>query len=72
MLIAYHPQTDRQTEQVNQTLEQYLRCYVDYDLKNWSNLLSSAEFAYNNQAHKGTKKVLFFLNIAGILEQVQY
>ena len=69
MSTAYHPQTDGQTEQVNQILEQYLRCYVDYDLKNWSNLLPSTEFAYNNQAQK---KVLSFLNMAGIQEQVQY
>jgi len=61
MSTAYYPQTDGQTEQVNQILEQYLRCYVDYDLKNWSNLLPSAEFAYNNQAHKGTKESPFFL-----------
>ena len=61
MLTAYHPQTDRQTEHVNQALEQYLRCYVNYNLSNWSDLLPSAEFAYNNQAHKGIKKSLFYL-----------
>ena len=61
MSTAYHPQTDGQTEWVNQILEQYLRCYVDYDLKNWSNLLPSAEFAYNNQVHEGTKESPFFL-----------
>ena len=51
----------QQTEWVNQILEQYLRCYVDYDLKNWSNLLPSAEFAYNNQVYEGTKESPFFL-----------
>jgi ''chromo'' (CHRromatin Organisation MOdifier) domain./Integrase core domain. len=61
MSTAYHPQTDGQTERVNQALEQYLWCYVDYNLSNWSDLLPSAEFAYNNQAHEGTKQSPFFL-----------
>ena len=42
-------------------LEQYLRCYVDYNFSNWSDLLSSVEFAYNNQAHKEIKESLFYL-----------
>ena len=61
MSTAYHPQTDGQTEQVNQSLEQYLRCYVDYNTTNWSELLSPAEFAYNNAAHEGTKYTPFYL-----------
>ena len=48
MSTVYYPQTDGQTECVNQALEQYLRCYINYNLSNWSDLLPSAEFAYNN------------------------
>jgi len=61
MLTAYHSQTDGQTECVNQALEQYLRCYVDYNFSNWSDLLPSAEFTYNDQAHEGIKESLFYL-----------
>ena len=61
MSTTYHPQTDGQTERVNQSLEQYLRCYVDYNLDDWSRLLSTAEFAYSNQVHEGTKETPFYL-----------
>jgi len=61
MSTAYHLQTNGQTEHVNQALEQYLRYYVDYNLSNWSDLLPSAEFAYNNQAHEGIKESPFYL-----------
>ena len=61
MSTAYYPQTDGQMECVNQALEQYLRCYVDYNLSNWSDLLPSAKFAYNNQAHEGIKESPFYL-----------
>ena len=32
---AFHPQTDGQSEQVNQVLEQYLRCTINYNQDNW-------------------------------------
>src|SRR6266852_8337320 len=36
---AFHPQTDRQTERVNQVLEQYLRSYYSYQQDDWTELL---------------------------------
>lgn len=61
MSTAYHPQTDGQTEQVNQSIEQYIRCYVDELQDNWAPLLSSGEFAYNNAAHEGMNNSPFFV-----------
>ncbi|KAK4685054.1 putative transposase, partial [Tremellales sp. Uapishka_1] len=52
---AFHPQSDGQTERVNQVLETYLRTHCDYDQSNWSSLLSLAEFTYNNSVHATTK-----------------
>jgi transposase InsO family protein len=45
---AYHPQSDVQTERVNQVLEDMLRsCVLTYG-KNWKDSLAFAEFSYNN------------------------
>jgi len=33
--IAYHPQTNRQMERINQELEQYLRVFINYKQKQW-------------------------------------
>jgi transposase InsO family protein len=53
MSTAYHPQTDGQSERSNQTLEQYLRNYVNYTQDDWMNYLHYAEFAFNNAVHEG-------------------
>jgi transposase InsO family protein len=46
--FAYHPQTDGQTERVNQILEDMLRaCALQYG-RSWDKSLSYAEFSYNN------------------------
>ncbi|CAA0822950.1 Unknown protein [Striga hermonthica] len=44
---AYHPQTDGQTERMNQLLEEYLRHYVTASQDNWVALLDMAQFCYN-------------------------
>lgn len=51
---AFHPQTDGQTERMNQTLEHYLRCFVDTEQLNWPSLLRTAEFACNNAKNATT------------------
>ena len=54
-MTAYYPQTDRQTERINQELEQYLRVFIDYRQEQWPDWLGMAEFAYNNKIHVVTK-----------------
>ena len=59
---AFHPQTDGQTERVNQILEQYLRCFINYQQDNWYEFLPLAEFAYNNSMHSSTLQSPFYIN----------
>ena len=56
---SYHPQTDGQTERVNQILEDMLRaCVIQYD-KNWDKCLALAEFSYNNSYQSSLKMAPF-------------
>ena len=48
---AYHPQTDGQTERVNQCLEMYLRCAVQQSPKQWKQWLPLDELWYNSSFH---------------------
>ena len=59
---GYHPEGDGQTERVNQTLEQYLRIFCNYQQDNWASLLPLAEFAYNNAPNESTGVSPFFAN----------
>ena len=59
---GYHPEGDGQTEHMNQTLEQYLCVYCNYQQENWSKLLPLAEFAYNNAPSATTSVSPFFAN----------
>jgi Chromo (CHRromatin Organisation MOdifier) domain len=59
---GYHPEGDGQTERVNQTLEQHLRVYCNYQQDNWSELLPLAEFAYNNAPSATTGISPFYAN----------
>jgi transposase InsO family protein len=59
---AFHPETDGQTERTNQTLEQYLRCTMNYQQDDWLDLLSQAEFVYSNTTHALTGISPFFAN----------
>ena len=51
---AFHPQTDGQTEVVNQSLGNLLRCLIADHNTSWDLLLPHAEFAYNNFVNRTT------------------
>jgi hypothetical protein len=56
---AYHPQTDGQTERVNQILEDMLRSSAMQYGRSWDKRLSYAEFSYNNSYQESIKMVPF-------------
>ena len=57
---AYHPQTDGQTERMNQVLEDYLRHFCSYYQDNWDKILDMAEFSINNLNSAGLGVSPFF------------
>src|SRR5258708_7740834 len=59
---SYHPQTDGQTEHVNQEIEAYLRVFVSHRQDDWADWLPLAEFAYNNKVHTATCRTPFELD----------
>ena len=48
MSTTYHPQTDGQTENMNKTVENMLRSYVNHHLDDWDEYLISVEIAVNS------------------------
>uniref|UniRef100_A0A8C5MDR7 Gypsy retrotransposon integrase-like protein 1 n=1 Tax=Leptobrachium leishanense TaxID=445787 RepID=A0A8C5MDR7_9ANUR len=59
---SFHPQTNGQTERVNQILEQHLRCYTSFLQDDWLDLLPSAEFSYNSRKHSSIHSSPFYVN----------
>ncbi|QRW22602.1 Retrotransposable element Tf2 protein [Rhizoctonia solani] len=57
--LAYHPQSDGQTEQVNPSIKHFLRAYSGVNQQDWTKWLPMAEFAYNNAVHSSTGKTPF-------------
>ena len=60
--MAYHPQTNGQTERINQEIRTFLRHYVNYRQDNWTNWLAAIEFQYNNKKYIATGQTPFELN----------
>src|ERR1700722_9451076 len=60
--MAYHPQTDGQTERMNREIERYLQAFVDYHQANWNHWLPTGEFTLNNLLASATGFSPFKLN----------
>lgn len=58
--MVYHPQSDGQTENLNQTLEVCLCAYIGPDRDNWTKHLDGISFAYNTTVHTVTDFHLCF------------
>ncbi|KIN99403.1 hypothetical protein M404DRAFT_30463 [Pisolithus tinctorius Marx 270] len=56
---AFHPQTDGQTERLNQDLQQYLHLFVNDRQDSWPSWLKVAQFSYNNKRQESTGKSPF-------------
>ncbi|MCO5597406.1 hypothetical protein L7F22_051482 [Adiantum nelumboides] len=56
---AYHPETDGQSEIVNSTVLDLLKCYVSDKQTEWEKYLPLVEFAYNDTIHSSTGKAPF-------------
>ena len=59
MSTAFHPQTDRQTEQLNLEINQYLRTYVNDQQDDWAKWIKIAQFVWNNTVSEVTTDSLF-------------
>jgi hypothetical protein len=51
----FHSQIDEQTKHQNQILEQYSRCYVNYQQNDRVFWLSMTKYVYNNSRHSVTR-----------------
>ena len=58
---AYHPQMDRETEQVNQEIETYLQIFCQGQPDKWTNLIPMTEFTHYFTTHLSTQKTPFSL-----------
>ena len=69
---TYHPQTDGKTEVVNQSLGNFLRSLVTEHHNQWDQILSQAEFTYNDSPNRSTEKspfqILYGMQPMGVYE----
>lgn len=56
---AYHPESDGQTEVVNQSLETCLRCFTSDNPRQWFKYLHIAEYWHNSNFHSSIRMTPF-------------
>jgi hypothetical protein len=59
--LAYHPQSKGQTQQVNPTIEHFLRAYTSVNQLDWVKWLPITEFSYKNTVHSATGRTPFMV-----------
>ena len=59
LFTTYHPQTDGQTERINQDLQQYLHIFTSEKQNEWVSWLPLAQFSYNTKKQLSTEKSPF-------------
>jgi hypothetical protein len=62
MSITFHPETNGQTERVNQTIEAFLRAFGILQMSIKVELLPTAEFTFNNSQTISSRYPLFYVN----------
>lgn len=61
MSTAYHPQTDGQTERINQEVEAYLHIFCSQRPETWSDYAADIEVTHNQRTAQGRNESPFFL-----------
>ncbi len=71
MFTAYHSETDRTTEWMNQNVELYICTFFNYSQNNWASLLLMTELVINNHDFISTEVSLFFLSHEYYIKSLQ-
>jgi hypothetical protein len=59
--MAYHLQSNGQTEHINQDLKTFLQMFVNQQQDDWVDWLLIAGFVYNNRIHLATRQMPFMM-----------
>jgi hypothetical protein len=69
--MVYHPQTDRQSERTNQTLETYLQIFCNEQQNDWARWIPMAQYVINSRPSH-TMKVPPYKILIGQIPKEQF